>query len=199
MTLPDATYQSIMHQLQHNIPIRKIANNEQISKTTVMESSKRLKSTGSILPSKKKRKSIYDPFIEKIKERIRYYISLQKSLSYRKQQKSITYEDIYHNLQAEGFQISLSKTKELLRQEKNRLKKSYLDIFYAPGEIAQFDWGQSKIQINEKTKTIYFAVFALPYSNYRKVYITEKMDSKSFCYSFKNLQMIWEVFLLYCL
>lgn len=186
MTLPDATYQSIMHQLQHNIPIRKIANNEQISKTTVMESSKRLKSTGSILPSKKKRKSIYDPFIEKIKERIRYYISLQKSLSYRKQQKSITYEDIYHNLQAEGFQISLSKTKELLRQEKNRLKKSYLDIFYAPGEIAQFDWGQSKIQINEKTKTIYFAVFALPYSNYRKVYITEKMDSKSFCYSFKK-------------
>ncbi len=55
MTLSDATYQSIMYQLQ----------------------------------------------LEKIRERISYYLSLQKALSSKNRSENITYKDIHRNLLAE--------------------------------------------------------------------------------------------------
>lgn len=50
--------------------------------------------------------------------------------------------------------------------------------------MVQFDWGTKKMKINGQNKTVCFAVFAFPYSNYRYVYVTEKMNGHSFIEAF---------------
>ncbi|WP_419957999.1 hypothetical protein [Psychrobacillus psychrotolerans] len=48
-------------------------------------------------------------------------------------------------LHIENIEVSKSKAKEWLCIERNRLKESYLDIYQAPGEMVQFDWGTKRI------------------------------------------------------
>ena len=76
------------------------------------------------------------------------------------------------------------KSKGMDSSERNRLKESYLDIFHEAGQMVQFDWGTEQIKINNRNRTICFAVFAFPYSNYRYVYATERIDGRSFVEAF---------------
>lgn len=127
---------------------------------------------------KKKNRSLYNPFEEVTRQRIRYYLSLEK------RKCRYTVNQVFNLLIEEGFEVSKSKVGQWVRLERNRLKESYLDIFYQPGHMVQFDWGSKKIKVSGVNRTIYFAVFALPFSNYRYIHVTEKMNANSFVDAF---------------
>jgi transposase len=136
------------------------------------------KETGSTKLTSSKRKSRYKPIEELTRQRIRYYLAVEIK------RNKFTVEQLYGKLLDDGFPIKKSKAKEWIRLERNRLKESYLDIFHEAGHMVQFDWGTKKIKINGRNRTVCFAVFAFPYSNYRYVYVTERMDGRSFIKAF---------------
>ncbi|MBT2641744.1 transposase [Bacillus sp. ISL-41] len=157
---------------------REIAKQVDACLTTVNHRSKLFKETGSTQFVPQERKSKYEPIEEMARQRIRFYLAIEKRKS------NFTNEQLHEKLFDDGYRISFSKAKEWIRLERNRLKESYLDIFHEPGQMVQFDWGTKRIIINGMNRTVCFAVFALPYSNYRYVYVTEKMDGRSFVKAF---------------
>jgi len=185
MTLPIYKYDNILNLLTAGIPYRIIADIENVSPTTICKSAHRYHETGCIFPPRE-RKSVYNATEQLISKRIRYYLAiLTTDVNYRCSSK-VSNQLILRKLEEEGFQGSSSMVKRLVKLERNRLKESFLDIYYEPSVMCQFDWGQKRVTIDGCVKTVYFAVFALPYSNYRKVYITKNMNSKSFLSAFQE-------------
>ena len=185
MTLPLYKYDNILNFLIAGIPYQIIADIENVSPTTVCKSAHRYHETGCIFPPRE-RKSVYNAVEELISKRIRYYLAILTTDVNKRCSSKVSNQLILQKLEEEGFQINSSMVKRLVRLERNRLKESFLDIYYEPSVMCQFDWGQKKITVNSCLRTIYFAVFALPYSNYRKVYITKNMNGKSFIRAFQE-------------
>lgn len=183
MTLPNYKYDNILNLLTAGIPYRIIADIENVSPTTICKSAIRYHETGCIFPSKE-RKSVYNAAEELISRRIRYYLAILSTDVNKRCSSKVSNQLIVQKLEEEGYQINSSMVKRLVGLERNRLKESFLEIYYEPSVMCQFDWGQKKITIDGVLKTVYFAVFALPYSNYRKVYITKNMNGKSFISAF---------------
>lgn len=187
MTLEDQKYLDILNLIMNGKHYREIAKMESVSKNTVSHMIKRLKTTGSIYPSISK-KSIYDPFIKEIQERIFYYLSLRKTTYNKFHKIKLKNDEIYLLLLSEGYNISKTKTNELIRLCENTLKDNFLNIVHLPGEEIQFDWGTINIQIGDKIKStkVWLAVFTFPYSNYRKSYVFKYGNSESFVTAFKK-------------
>lgn len=157
---------------------RSIADKVEVCLATINHRVQLFKETGSTKLISVKRKSRYEPMEELTKQRIRYYLAVETK------RNRFTVDQLQEKLLEDGFPIKKSKTKEWIRLERNRLKESYLDIFHEAGQMVQFDWGTKKIKINGRNRTVCFAVFAFPYSNYRYVYVTERMDGHSFVEAF---------------
>lgn len=185
MQLAKEKYIEIHELIMNGYSYREISNEINISKNTPGALIKRFNNTGSILPSLS-RASIYDPIINQLGERINLYL-LSKRRTYNswKKQKLSSYE-IYELIKADGYEISKTKFKDLLRYEKNSIKESYFNIIHIPGEKVQFDWGKVTVTINNTDKRLFIAVFTLPFSNYRKAYIYESEDAHSFTRAFKE-------------
>lgn len=184
MTLEKPQYFEILDLILNGKSYREVSGMMDISKNTPYNLIKRLRTTGSILPATTK-VSPYDPIIRAISERIHYYLLLKKN-SYNRKKVKLTNKEIYILILAEGYMISVTKFKQILRLEKNKNKDSYLHIAHVPGEVVQFDWGHTRIKIGGKDQRIYFAVFTLPYSNYCKAYVTSKQDGQSFVNVYKK-------------
>lgn len=157
---------------------RSIAEKVDICLATVHHRVQLFKETGSTKLISLKRSSRYEPIEELTRQRIRYYLVIETK------RNRFTVDQLHEKLIADGFSIKKAKAKEWIRMERNRLKESYLDIFHEAGQMVQFDWGTKKIKINGRNRTVCFAVFAFPYSNYRYVYVTERMDGRSFVEAF---------------
>lgn len=74
--------------------------------------------------------------------------------------------------------------KQMLTEERMRLRTKHLNLCYTPGEAAQFDWGTIMLTIGGKRKRICLAVFSFPYSNYRFYYVTQSMKKDCFLEAF---------------
>lgn len=184
MHLSKEKYIKIHELIMNGYSYREISNEINISKNTPGALIKRFNKTGSIFPSLN-RASIYDPIIDELRERINLYL-LSKRRTYNSwKKKNLSSEEIYELIRADGYQISKTKFKDLLRYEKNSIKESYLNIIHLPGEKVQFDWGKITITINDTDKRLFIAVFTLPFSNYRKAYVYETEDGYAFTKAYK--------------
>ncbi|MBT2641717.1 IS21 family transposase [Bacillus sp. ISL-41] len=152
------------------------------------------KETGSTKLTSSKRKSRYEPIEELTRQRIRYFLAVETK------RNKFTVDQLHEKLLDDGFPIKKTKAKEWIRLERNRLKESYLDIFHEAGHMVQFDWGTKKIKINGRSRTVCFAVFAFPYSNYRYVHVTERMNGRNFVEAFiaftKHIGGVYPVLLI---
>ncbi|UHA61426.1 IS21 family transposase [Metabacillus litoralis] len=173
---------------------RTIAKEVAVCLDSVNKRIQHFKQTGTTHMTYRKRASQYDPKEEMVKQRIRYYLSLEKRKS------RFTVNQLHINLLSDGYEVKKSKVGQWVRFERNRLKESYLDIYHEPGLAVQFDWGSKTVKVNQRNKLIHFAVFALPYSNYRYVHVTEKMDAKSFVDAFisftKHIKCVFSILLI---
>ena len=72
MVLPEQKYLNILDLVLNGVNYRDIGKLEQVSKNTISDSIKRLKTTGTIFPAIN-RKSKYDPIIQEVREKIQYF------------------------------------------------------------------------------------------------------------------------------
>jgi transposase len=193
LTLSKTQESQILELYYKGLSQRRIAKEIEVCLDSVNKRLKLFRVTGSIHKGNIQR-SRYNPIENATRQRIRYYLSLEKRKS------RFTVNQLYDFLVQEGYEITKSKVRQWIKLERNRLKDSFLDIFYEPGQMVQFDWGSKKIKISGINKIVYFAVFALPFSNYRYVHVTEKMNAKCFVDAFisftKHIGCIFPILLI---
>lgn len=129
MTLDDAKYIEILEYVLTGKPYREIAQSLEVSKYTVTDLIKRLRSTGSIFPSTSK-KSIYDPSIKEVQEQIVYLLRLRRSTYNIRHKIKLTSKEIYLLILAKDYTISFTKVKELIKFGKNIIKESHQWLFH---------------------------------------------------------------------
>ena len=183
----DKKYMDIFNLIMYGNSYREVSSLLSISKNTVSAVIDRLKSTGSIFPSTS-RESKYSTVIREIQDKVIYYLQLRRNTYNKFKKLKLTNKEIHTLLLADNYDIKFSKTKELIKYGKNYLKENYLHIEHIPGDKVEFDWGTITIQFggNQHSTRLSLAIFTLPYSNYRKVYISKDSSGQSFVKAFKN-------------
>jgi len=86
---------------------------------------------------------------------------------------------LHRELIKEGFSISESTIRAKLREYKDKQNECFIKLYYEYGEVAQYDFHQVKVRINNKNVVYHQATISLPKSNliFGKLYRDEKMES----------------------
>lgn len=117
---------------------------------------------------------------EEIIDRIKFYLKENETKRIEgksKQQKKKI--DIYEALKEEGFDISYSTTCNTIRKINKEGKEAYIRQEYAFGEVCEFDWGEVKLTIAGKVKTLQMSVFTTAKGDYRwgNLYHNQKTEA----------------------
>ena len=105
---------------------------------------------------------------EEVIDRIKFYLrenETKRAEGKAKQQKKKI--DIHEALKEEGFDIGYTTTCNTIRKINKEAKEAYIRQEYALGEVCEFDWGEVKLVINGKKKTLQMSVFTTAKGNYR--------------------------------
>ncbi len=116
-----------------------------------------------------------------IEERIHYFIQeneLKRQKGLHKQTKKII--DIHEALEQEGFSISYTTVRNKVHEIARKAKEAYIKGSYLPGVVCEFDWGEVKVVINGKRRTLQLAVFTSAFGNYRMAYLFTKQKTECF-------------------
>lgn len=145
----DKQYMDIFNLIMYGNSYREISDSLSISKNTVTALIERLRQTGSIFPSTS-RNSKYSLIIKEIQDKVIYYLQLRRNTYNKFKKLKLTNKEIHALLLAENYDITFSKTRELIKYGKNYLKENYLHIDHIPGDKVEFDWGTVTVQFNEE-------------------------------------------------
>ncbi|MBA7527364.1 hypothetical protein ES705_19540 [subsurface metagenome] len=100
--------------------------------------------------------------------RIKFYLrenETKRTEGKAKQQKKKI--DIHEALKEEGFDIGYTTTCNTIRKINKEAKEAYIRQEYALGEVCEFDWGEVKLNIAGKKKTLQMSVFTTARGDYR--------------------------------
>jgi len=129
-------------------------------------------------PTYKKRKGKPIALTLEVKSKIRGYLKdneWKRDHYMSKQQMKIT--DMHEKLLDEGHQISYTTVRNFVNKESSKTKEVFIRRYAEAGHEVEFDWGEIKLEIDQKLKVYYLAIFTLPYSNYRfaRIYESQSM------------------------
>lgn len=125
-------------------------------------------------PSYKKRQGKRNALTSTVMKRIRQMLKQneqKRAQNMHKQQLKII--DMHEKLLDEGFKISYTTVRNFVNSEEKRHKEVFVRQKPMTGQEIEFDWGEVKLFINGKLRTLSLAVFTLPYSNYRFAHLYE--------------------------
>ena len=88
--------------------------------------------------------------------------------------------DIYEVLDANNVDLSYSTVLRTVRMLKQKPKEAFIKAIYTPGDVCEFDWGEVKLTINRKMRTLQMAVFTSAYGNYRYALLFTKQKTECF-------------------
>lgn len=89
--------------------------------------------------------------------------------------------DIHHYLIKQGFDISYSTVKKLIRELSNTSNEAFIKQVYEPGDSVEFDWGEVKLDIGgQGYKTYQMAAFASSLGNFRFAALYRSQDTAAF-------------------
>lgn len=88
--------------------------------------------------------------------------------------------DIYEFLIENDYDIGYTTITNLVNKLRNKKKEAFIKQTYNAGEVCEFDWGEAKLFINNKLKTLQIAIFTSAYSNYRFAILFTKQNTQSF-------------------
>ena len=115
--------------------------------------------------SNRTRRKITDECIEVIRMCL---IENKKKRATGKSKQQLKATDIYELLINKGYDISYPSVSNIVRSLKDTLNEAYIKQEYSLGNICEFDWGEVKLNINNKGfKKYQIAVFTTAYGNYR--------------------------------
>lgn len=125
----------------------------------------------------RKKRKLTDEIIAKIKEHLREN-EIKKSKGQAKQQKKKI--DIYEALISEGYDISYPTVCNTIRKLSNKGAEAYIKAEYQPGDVCEFDWGETKLDIGGELKTFQMAAFTGAKGNLRHARLFTKQDTACF-------------------
>jgi transposase len=127
--------------------------------------------------SSKKKNALTPEVEQRIKEMIQIDEERNKKLGPNKQQ--LTAAHIYRQLKGEGFTASESTIRAYYRKLKDKTKECFIKQHYEYGQVAQYDFHQVKVVIDEKLRIYHQATISLPKSNikFSMLFRNEKMES----------------------
>jgi len=105
---------------------------------------------------------------DKIMSRIKFYLrenDTKRAEGRAKQQKKKI--NIHEALKEEGFDIGYTTTCNTIRKINKEAKEAYIRQEYKLGEVCEFDWGEVKLNIAGKKKTLQMSVFTTAKGDYR--------------------------------
>ncbi len=105
---------------------------------------------------------------EEVIDRIKFYLrenETKRTEGKAKQQKKKI--DIHEALKEEGFDIGYTTTCNTVRKINKEAKEAYIRQEYKLGEVCEFDWGEVKLVIDGKKKTLQMSVFTTARGDYR--------------------------------
>jgi len=88
--------------------------------------------------------------------------------------------DIFEHLCEKGYDIGYTTICNTVREKENKRKEAFIRQVYQPGDVCEFDWGEVKLEIEERWQTLYMAVFTPANSNYRYGILFQRQDTSSF-------------------
>jgi len=117
---------------------------------------------------------------EEIISKIKLYLDenrTKKTTGRSKQAKAKI--DIYEALVSDGHDIGYTTVCNAIRGIEREEKEAYIRAEYAPGKVAEFDWGQVKLIIAGKPAVFEISAFTAAKSNYRfaDIYYSQKTES----------------------
>jgi len=116
---------------------------------------------------------------DEIISRIKFYLKQneeKRATGRSKQQKKKI--DILEALTGEGFDIGYTTVCNAITNIDRKQKEAYIRQEYAPGESAEFDWGELKLVIAGKLKVLQMSVFTTAKGDYRSgdLYYSQKTE-----------------------
>jgi transposase-like protein len=111
--------------------------------------------------SNRKKVKLTGEIIDKIKFYLRENETKRAEGKVKQQKKKI---DIYEALKEGGFDIGYTTT---IRKINKEAQEAYIRQEYALGEVCEFDWGEVKLNIAGKKKTLQMSVFTTTRGDYR--------------------------------
>lgn len=118
---------------------------------------------------------------DEITDRIKFYLKeneIKRTEGKAKQQKKKI--DIYEALKEEGFDIGYTTTCNTIRKINKEAKEAYIRQEYELGEVCEFDWGEVKLVIAGKNKTLQISVFTSAKGDYRSGYLYQNQKTEAF-------------------
>ena len=133
--------------------------------------------------SSRKKVKLTDEIIEKIK----YYLdeNQQKRATGRSKQTKAKI-DIYEALVEDGHDIGYTTVCNAIREIQREEKEAYIRQEYAPGKVAEFDWGQVKLKIAGRLTVFEMSAFTAAKSNYRFANIYHNQKTEAFLNAHAN-------------
>ena len=127
----------------------------------------------------RKRYKVSDAMIDRIKAMLEENECRKQSGQRKLVRKKV---DMHETLLEEGFEISYRSVCDLVSKLTNKPKEAFIRQVIEPGEMAEFDWGEVTLGIDEvepSHRRYYIAVFTLRHSNYQfaKLYTLDNTAS----------------------
>lgn len=99
-------------------------------------------------------------------------------------------KDIHSYLLSKGYDISYPSICNYIRNiesnNDNKSKETFIRIYYEPGSIVEFDWGEVILFIDGIKTKFYIAVFTFGHSNGRYAYLFRHQNMLAFMESHRN-------------
>ena len=127
--------------------------------------------------SSRKKVKLTDEVIDRIKFYLRENETKRIEGKIKQQKKKI---DIHEVLKEEGFDIGYTTTCNTIRKINKEAKEAYIRQEYALGEVCEFDWGEVKLNIAGKKKTLQMSVFATARGDYRSGNLYHNQKTEAF-------------------
>ena len=174
---------------------RQIAREMKISRTTVARYLKNYESSKSKLmasdepkikeeiicapkynSASRKKVKLTDEIVEKIHLYLRENEEKRATGRSKQQKKKI---DILEALQSDGHDIGYTTVCNAVREIERKTREAFIRQHYNWGDSSEFDWGQVKLFISGKLKTVQMGAFTTAKSNYRyaDLYWSQKMEN----------------------
>jgi len=130
------------------------------------------------ISSSRVKKALTDEVMEKLKHFLKENEQKRLSGLSKQQKKKI---DMYEVLLEEGYNISYASVVNAVNSIERKKREAYIRQEYSPGDIAEFDFGVVKLEMNDGTiKEFQLAVFTAAYSNYRWARLFPKQNTGCF-------------------
>ena len=127
--------------------------------------------------SSRKKVKLTDEMIEEIK---RHLDNNQVKRATGRSKQTMAKIDIHEALIDKGHDIGYTTVCNAINDIDRKAKEAYIRAEYAPGKVAEFDWGQVKLIIAGRLTVFEMSAFTAAKSNYRDADIYHSQKTESF-------------------